>query len=462
MKHCLSTLQSVCARGNFNNATESYSATESMEQLCALPITKVHFFTECRVCKGCFQSTAVKEQCTTPPRCIQPGSPCWMQEHQLGKCFFARARKEVPSSWSPERLRLVQTFRGRRVAVIGDSMARQSFVVLVSLLRGESIVLDTEAADAFAQVMEPDGSVVDLLGVARRNHVPGVHFPPDPLPPWGHRAMRAFGDLAPTSSQVRFVSHQCYTYQRSALKEAVIGGTFDLIVLHSPAYWPLLGMCGASHNRTADIVQTLHRPDNLIATFWAQLAHDVLCSQTKVLVVNAPTEKIGRYRTAFNNAGFGEGASAHATLEKYQQRLLSNTSQYPPQRWAYVDWASLMRTRQYSGLGANESDWHYACTLRGQRGPKVARNRFNYNNPPEYVMITPRGTPTDCFEQGNTALYRDLVLPQLEHWSTGPPQKPLITRDCKRRARRMREGQAPTLRAHRSGRSPAIRAPRWP
>lgn len=297
-------------------------------------------------------------------------------------------------------------------------MARQSFFVLVSLLRGERVVLDTEAADAYAQVEEPDGSVIDLLGVARTNHVAGVHFPPDPLPPWGHRAMRAFGNLASTSSQVRFVSHQCYTYQRSALEAAVIGGTFDLIVLHSPAYWPLLGMCGALHKRTADVVQTLHRPDNPVATFWAQIAEDALRSHTKMLVVNAPTEKIGRYKTAFNNARFGEGARAHATLEAYQRRVLANTTQHPPHLWAYVDWARLMRERRYPGLGANESDWHYACTLGGQRGQKVARNRnrFNYSNPPEYVMVTTRGRPTDCLEQGNTALYRELVLPQLKLW----------------------------------------------
>ena len=59
-----------------------------------------------------------------------------------------------------------------------------SWFVLVSLLRGERVVLDTGASDAYAQVVEPDGSVIDLLGVARTNHVAGVHLPPDPLPPW--------------------------------------------------------------------------------------------------------------------------------------------------------------------------------------------------------------------------------------------------------------------------------------
>ena len=76
-----------------------------------------------------------------------------------------------------------------------------------------------------------------------------------------------------------------------------------------------------------------------------------------------------------------------------------------------------MRERRYPGLGSNESDWHYACTIRGLRGKKkVARDRFNYSNPPEYVMVTTRGRPTDCLEQGNTALYRELVFPQLKLW----------------------------------------------
>ena len=138
-----------------------------------------------------------------------------------------------------------------------------------------------------------------------------------------------------------------------------------------------------------------------------------------MLVVNAPTEKIGLYKTGFADAGFDRGAEAHAALEAYQQQVLSDSIQYPPHLWAYVDWASLMRERRYPGLGSNESDWHYACTLQGQKGnnrSKGPRDRFDYANPPEYVMITPRGMPMDCFEQGNTALYRDLVLPQLRRW----------------------------------------------
>lgn len=318
--------------------------------------------------------------------------------------------------WSAQRAHFVNTFRGRRVAVIGDSMARQSFFVLVSLLRGERVVLDTAAADAYAQVVEPDGSVVDLLGVARTKHVAGVHFRPNLLPPWSQRAMRAFDDFSSTSIQIRLVSHQCFAYERSALKAAVIGGTYDLVVLHSPAYWPLLGMCGASHNRTADIVQTLHQSSNIVATFWKKVAEDALRSHTKMLVVNAPTENIGLYKTAFNNANFGTGAHAHAILETYQQRVLLDTTQHPPHLWAYVDWAKLTRERRFPGLGF--ADWHYACTSHhGQRGQKVADGRFNYSNPPKYIMVTPRGRPTDCFEEGNTALYKELVMPQLARWS---------------------------------------------
>ena len=121
----------------------------------------------------------------------------------------------------------MNTFRGRRVAVVGDSMGRQSFSVLVSLLRGENIMLDSGVADTYAQVMAPDGSVIDLLGMAHVNHVAGVHFPPGPLPQWGQRAMRAFdetsassgrGQLNRSSLRLRFIAHQCYTYHRSDLK----------------------------------------------------------------------------------------------------------------------------------------------------------------------------------------------------------------------------------------------------
>ena len=404
-------------------------ASNSLEELCALPPTRVHYFLTCHVCKRCFASTAVRSDCDTPLQCLRSSSACSQQERQLGKCLVARSRKEDPGVWPPERTRFVNTFSGRRVAVVGDSMGRQSFSVLVSLLRGEKIIFDSGVADTYAQVTAPGGSVVDLLGMAHVKHVAGVHFPPDPLPRWGQLAARAFdetsaslggrgggGQLNRSSLRLSYVTHQCYTYHGSTLKAAVLSGTLDLIVLHSPAYWPLLGMCGASHNRTADIVRTLQRPGNLIAKFWAELARDVLSTQMQVLVVNAPTEKIGLYKTRFVDAGFDRGVDAHAALEAYQQQVLANSTQHPPRLWAYVDWASLMREKRYPGAGSNESDWHYACGYQGQRGGKGARDRFDYSKPPEYVMITPRGTSLDCLEQGNTALYRELVLPQLERW----------------------------------------------
>ena len=313
----------------------------------------------------------------------------------------------------------MKLFRSRRVAVAGDSMGRQSFSVLVSLLRGEAVVFDNEMGDTYAQLAAPDGSVVDLLGMANVKHVAGVHFPPEPLPQWGRLAARAFDKTALKNSSLRvsYIKHECYSYHGSGLKAAIQTGTIDLLLLHSPAYWPLLGMCGPSHNRTADVVQTLQRANNLVAQFWSQLAYDARLTRTKVLVVNAPTEKIGRYKKKFVNAGFEHGVQAHFALEAYQQQVLANFTQHPPHQWAYVDWASLMRQRLYRGLGLNESDWHYACGYKGMRGNKGPRDRFDYGHPPEYLMITPRGTPMDCFEHGNTALYRELVLPQLERWA---------------------------------------------
>ena len=71
-------------------------------------------------------------------------------------------------------------------------MGRHSFSVLVSLLRGEEIIIDSRAGDTYAQVEAPGGSVVDLLGMAHVKPVAGVHFPPEPLPQWGRLAARAF------------------------------------------------------------------------------------------------------------------------------------------------------------------------------------------------------------------------------------------------------------------------------
>lgn len=389
------------------------------ERLCALPPTKVHFFATCHVCERCFASTAVRGQCETPPQCLEPSSVCSQQERQLGECLVVRAQKHSVDSWTKEQARLVEAFRSLRVAVAGDSMGRQSFTVLVSLLRGEDVVFDSGVGDTYAQLETPDGSVVDFLGMAHTKHVAGVHFPPEPLPQWGRLAARAFDDKTPRNSSFRvsYVRHECYSYRESSLQAAVQTGSFDLLLLHSPAYWPLLDMCGRWHNRTADIVHTLERPNNVVAQFWSQLAHDASLTRTKVVVVNAPTEKIGRYRTRFSNAGFEQGAQAHAALEAYERGVFVNLTRHSPHQWAFVDWASLMRQRNYAGVGLNETDWHYACGYQGMRGGKGPRDRFDYGHPPAYIMITPRGTPMDCFEDGNTALYRELVLPQLQRWT---------------------------------------------
>ena len=66
------------------------SGERSMQQLCALPPTKVHFFTTCHVCKRCFTSTAVRSQCDTPSQCLRSSSACSQQERQLGECLVAR------------------------------------------------------------------------------------------------------------------------------------------------------------------------------------------------------------------------------------------------------------------------------------------------------------------------------------------------------------------------------------
>ena len=51
----------------------------------------------------------------------------------------------------------------------------------------------------------------------------------------------------------------------------------------------------------------------------------LLRTRTQVLVVNAPTEKIGLYKTRFADTGFDRGAEAHAALEAYQQQVLYNS-----------------------------------------------------------------------------------------------------------------------------------------
>lgn len=48
-------------------------------------------------------------------------------------------------------------------------------------------------------------------------------------------------------------------------------------------------------------------------------------TRTQVFVVNAPTEKIGLYKTGLADTGFDRGAEAHAALEAYQQQVLYNS-----------------------------------------------------------------------------------------------------------------------------------------
>eukprot|EP00966_Prymnesium_polylepis_P221215 5117176-Prymnesium_polylepis.1 len=406
------------------------TAGRGVSRLCALPASDVRFDLQCIPNDTAVPGCAASVLAATRASCDDTTSRCGQQLAALRRCLLVRSQREalnaIPSRG--RRARLLAALQGRRTAVVGDSMARQSWTTLVSLLRGDEIVVDLPAiGNSYARVTLETGSTIDLFGRAGTFATPGIHFQPS-APAWAERAGALLDetDRLPQQNEslrVDYVPHNCFRYANHTdstdwqLRHALLSGKFDTFVLHAPAYWPLLGLCQCcgGHLPTEQLIPTLSERDNVVRHFWVSLSRDVkrlaLVKPLRMFVVNAPTEHVGQYKSPLLNPNSELVLAAQVALNEFLEGLFASRQDlFPPETWTFIDWARLMRERRYASMGLEGHDWHYLCHLRGT----VSRDteRFNFGSPPNGVLLVAPRTSADCNEQGNTALYHELIVPR--------------------------------------------------
>ena len=136
---------------------------------------------------------------------------------------------------------------------------------------------------------------------------------PSKLPAWAKAATRLLDDDGGRGSRdsrlvVDYFTCTCYSIP-PALEQALRRG-IDVLVLHLPAFWPMLDKCHARtrwtwvwrcqnntvdmcHARLHDLVaKNLSHPQGAVHLFWTRLMELTAGRATRVIVVNAPTENI--------------------------------------------------------------------------------------------------------------------------------------------------------------------------
>ena len=338
------------------------------------------------------------------------------------------------------RAALRHALSGRRVAVVGDSMARGSFETLVAMLRGSDIVVSARSTNwkvissSYVQARVEGGLIIDSLApkgalhrelVASRNATPWQSQAaalPDKWPLANHLWLHGAGAAEKQQAALRidFVDLGCFDEGPGVHKFLTAGRwrqimlDFDVVVIHTPAYHPLLNMCRPSSNhrigegnRSSALLGELVAPASAgrggaVGAFWervrAAAANATRGARPKlhVVAVNAPTENIGTYRTVFNHAHGEEGRITQQIMNQHLEALVGT---FPDDgTWSHVDWASEMRARTPPTMAPG--NWHYTC------------QGFTMDARTWRVMVRTNG---DCREEGNTVLWGQLVLPHLQH-----------------------------------------------
>ena len=341
--------------------------------------------------------------------------------------------RAVSEERAPHRTVLMRLLSNKRVAVLGDSMGRQSFATLVALLRRASessacdrLVLDAGFMDTYVQATTAAGLVIDHFG--SRSAKKPVQLPPHAgtwadeashLLPWNdtrHTSGRAEPTGAYSSyTRVDFLSLRCWSAaEASALAATIATRSYDYLAIHAPAYHPLTGYCTAPEDgklTSAGVLAQLERPGrppNAFDAFWSTVADAVRHTShpPRLLLITAPTEHIMESRT-FLGLTRQQATALQQTFNDHLAGLVA------PRAGALhglgatlVDWAA--HTRRTNPTPRGGGDWHYACglLLRGDL------SRWAYQQPPAHLKVASRKSG-DCEEEGNTGLWRELIVPVL-------------------------------------------------
>jgi len=371
-----------------------------------------------------FMMPARRGQCDPPSCLLNASSLCSKQLACLQReCLVTRFQME-PAHATPDaaRSRLLAKLKNKRVLILGDSMACQSFNTLVNLLRRteeastcERIVIEPMFGDRYVQATGSDGRRIDHYG--QRGVVVGMDALAPQLPGWAHEANALMGfrtggfrslTLKWTGvTRIDFDMLSCYGQSDlNTLITAISGGAYDVVVLYAPAYHPLSNSCSspASANSSHLLSQLERGLPNDFSLFWQKAAAAAANAPLppRVVVLNAPADHIREWREdAIPLTHVQMAMNAHLTTSFSQPwGALRDTG------WAHVDWDAYTRSTKPQNRAGG--DWHYSCGLL-MAGD---RRMWSYRLPPPHIKVGVRGIG-DCEEDGNTNLWRQLLLPLL-------------------------------------------------
>lgn len=408
-------------------------------------------------------------------------SDVWAEQSaELAACPIVLAQRAASSTLhcDPFRRAWSRVLGGRRIALMGDSMARQSFYSLVGQLRGQSAIVDYEGwSHATYQRVEEDGWVRDGLTLGAIGLGPMPPWAPAAEPRWAERlasldvgepqhpkvASRRerfpprFAEAAdrrpPRSSAIAidfFFSPCPWSLDRRGGRVVEMGYT-DVIIF-APAFWEVQSSCSSScgvlledRNRSRagmhpSLVGHEVRRDMALSeringesglecdpastigsdapgSTWAELKRR---SQPAVnyIVVTTPVEHVPERR--------GRPGSRHAAPRAEVTMRNGNLSALFlrggargrgafPSNWQLADFASLTRLTKPVGLRDN---WHYACAY-----DKPLGGRWSWGVQANLTVDVRR--TGDCAEEANRALWQQLLIPMLDRprrASAGPPR----------------------------------------
>ena len=362
---------------------------------------------------------------------------CGLDQKLLSGCPIVKSYTWLPHDKSSSLAKtLRQQLQGRRLAIFGDSMARQVFSVLVGLLRDERSFLDFHSWNPARYRLWSTGatSIRDELDLFYRplrcdpancraiQNVPWqrVQFEPEPA-----------GTVADVD--VSWIPMPLWRDVGDALRvataaERASGRPFDRVLLFVPSAWQL---------DESDPTLPLGQIDRVPSSFWrawaewqqASAAH----SRARYAALTMPVEHI-------ENCDGGQNRTNQIFVNKYRMSPAVVERKCGPQKcclgvatagrnrllgmpttWRVVDFAAMMRqARPLAVVGGN---WHYECILYLQGATNCAHRPLvrmgvisdcadqMHKHLKKYgvrLQWSPRENG-DCAEEGNTMLWRHLA-----------------------------------------------------
>lgn len=311
---------------------------------------------------------------------------------------------------------LIAALSGSSIAIVGDSMARQAFVVLVARMRGLDWSLDFNVHQDVQYFSFHNASMV--VGALDLAHLPLPQLGAADLtqkaatPALQHQALNAITWAAQhagldvsaraaakhvtldtaarqlASSHIRYIWAPCSYWMQEAAKQlqSTRVSFVARVFLFVPAYWHLTGACGNTLNATR-----LNATRESIMAMWMPWL-TTASSRTNYTVVTAPIENVP--------------ISLKPTLRRYNVALanLFAAGEFPS-NWKLFDWAILMEKQQPATVYLGEhaaASWHYSCQYR--RGASWYTLNYRHN-----VSVITQASG-ECGEGGSTTLWDHLLI----------------------------------------------------